>query len=92
MEGFKAIDYDGNELTVEKIDTNSWLVNNATTLDRITYLVNDTYDIEGGDLPTPFSPSGHEAVHSTSRYWFAHSAGSANLAERGWEVHLYASP
>ena len=58
VEGFKAIDYDGNELTVEKIDTNSWLINNATALDRITYLVNDTYDIEGGDLPTPFSPSG----------------------------------
>jgi predicted metalloprotease with PDZ domain len=58
VESFKAIDYDGNELTIVKIDTNSWSIGNATALDKITYLVNDTFDIEGGDLPTPFSPSG----------------------------------
>ena len=61
LEDFKAIDYSGNELAVEKIDTNSWTISNATTLDFITYYVNDTFDVEtsggiGGD--TPFSPAG----------------------------------
>ncbi len=57
----KAIDYDGNILPINKIDTNSWTISNANTLDKIEYYVNDTFDIEvtggiGGD--TPFSPSG----------------------------------
>ncbi|AXT19946.1 peptidase M61 [Flavobacteriaceae bacterium AU392] len=61
VDDFKAIDYDGNELVVNKIDTNTWTINNATKLDKIEYLVNDTFDIEtrggiGGDQP--FSPSG----------------------------------
>lgn len=61
VENLKAFDYNGNELTVNKIDTNSWTIANATSLDYLTYLVNDTYDVEvsggiGGD--TPFSPAG----------------------------------
>ena len=58
IESFKAIDYDGNELTVSKTDTNTWVIENATRLDKIEYLVNDTFDIENGEIPTPFSPSG----------------------------------
>lgn len=27
---------------------NSWTIKEAKKLDKITYLVNDTYDIEGG--------------------------------------------
>jgi len=58
---FKAFDYEGNTIPVNKIDTNSWTISNATNLDKIEYNVNDTFDIEvtggiGGD--TPFSPSG----------------------------------
>ena len=61
VDDFKAYDYDGNEMTIEKEDTNTWKINDATKLDKITYLVNDTFDVEvtggiGGD--TPFSPSG----------------------------------
>ena len=61
VENLKAFDYNGNELTVNKIDTNSWTIANATSLDYLTYLVNDTFDVEvsggiGGD--TPFSPAG----------------------------------
>ncbi|WP_431157882.1 peptidase M61 [Winogradskyella poriferorum] len=58
---FKAIDYDGNALSVNKIDTNSWTISNATQLDRIEYYVNDTYDIEtsgGIQGEQPFSPAG----------------------------------
>ena len=61
VEDLTAYDYQGNKLAVKKIDTNSWTISNATALDYITYMVNDTFDIEetggiGGD--TPFSPAG----------------------------------
>ncbi|ALJ06882.1 peptidase M61 [Pseudalgibacter alginicilyticus] len=61
VDDFKAFDYKGNEITVSKIDTNTWIINTATKLDYITYYVNDTFDIEevggiGGEQP--FSPAG----------------------------------
>ncbi|GAA3577151.1 peptidase M61 [Snuella lapsa] len=61
IEGFKAYDYKGNEMEVVKGSTNSWTITNAKKLDKITYLVNDTYDLEveggiGGEQP--FSPAG----------------------------------
>jgi predicted metalloprotease with PDZ domain len=61
IDDFKAFNYEGNELSVNKEDTNTWTISNATNLDYITYNVNDTFDVEttggiGGD--TPFSPAG----------------------------------
>jgi predicted metalloprotease with PDZ domain len=61
VDDFKAFDYKGNELSFKKIDTNTWIINNAVNLDYIEYDVNDTFDVEitggiGGD--TPFSPAG----------------------------------
>lgn len=56
IEGLKALDANGNELTVNKTDDNSWKISNATKLTKITYLVNDTYDIE--DSHDVFSPAG----------------------------------
>jgi predicted metalloprotease with PDZ domain len=41
---FKAFDYDGNEMPVQKLDDNSWQVNNATKLDKVSYWVDDTFD------------------------------------------------
>ena len=58
VEGFKAFDYDGNEMAVTKADTNTWTIANAMQLEKITYWVNDTYDIEREGQATPFSPSG----------------------------------
>jgi len=58
IDDFKALDYDGNELQFEKKDVNTWVIYEASKLDKITYWVNDTFDIEGGSQPTPFSPSG----------------------------------
>ncbi len=58
VESFKAFDYSGNEIAVSKSGTNTWEIGNAAQLDKITYLVNDTFDIEGTETPTPFSPSG----------------------------------
>ena len=56
VEGVKAIDYKGNELNVTKLDDNSWKISNATALDKVTYWVNDSYDIEGEE--GVFSPAG----------------------------------
>lgn len=44
ISGFKAYDKNGNELPVTKKDTDSWLIKNAKSLDRITYDVEDTWD------------------------------------------------
>jgi len=61
IDDFKAIDYKGNILPVNKTDTNTWVISNAKNLDKIEYYVNDTFDIEtqggiGGEQP--FSPAG----------------------------------
>ncbi|GLB48938.1 M61 family metallopeptidase [Neptunitalea lumnitzerae] len=62
IEDFKAYDYNGKELAVSKPDVNSWVINNATKLDKITFWVNDTFDSESGasfvDREDVFSPSG----------------------------------
>ena len=46
IDNFKALDYNGNELPFKKTDTNTWTISNAKKLDKITYLVNDTFDTE----------------------------------------------
>lgn len=56
VEGFKAYDKKGKELTVTRPDDNSWKIEGATKLAKVTYLVNDTYDIEG--THEIFSPAG----------------------------------
>lgn len=55
-ENFKAYNYDGEEIDVERINDNTWQIKNAQELDKVTYLVNDTFDMkgEGGT----FSPAG----------------------------------
>ncbi len=58
VDDFKAFDYEGNEIKTEKLDNNTWLITNAKQLDKIGYLVNDTYDIENTTIDAPFSPSG----------------------------------
>ena len=57
IDDFKAYDYNGNELVTTKSDDNSWTISNAKNLDKVSYFVNDTYDIENSSK-TPFSPSG----------------------------------
>jgi predicted metalloprotease with PDZ domain len=61
IEDIKAFDTKGNSLEIKKLDENSWSIANAKTLDKITYLVNDTYDVETGKgfgSDDIFSPSG----------------------------------
>jgi len=61
IEDVKAFDKKGNTLIVKNLDTNSWSIANAKMLDKITYLVNDTYDTETGKgfgSDDIFSPTG----------------------------------
>ncbi|RAJ11275.1 M61 family metallopeptidase [Arenibacter echinorum] len=58
IEQFKALDYKGGELKVEKLDDNTWRIINAKDLDKIDYWVNDTYDTEVEVSDPVFSPSG----------------------------------
>ncbi len=60
---FKAFDGSGNSLPVSMTDSNTWVISQAGTLKKISYLVNDTYDSEGGNAfeegsSTIFSPAG----------------------------------
>ena len=43
---FKAFDYDGKELVTTKLSENSWQINNAKNMDKISYWVEDTFDSE----------------------------------------------
>ncbi len=56
LSDFKALDADGNELRVESITENRWLIKNATALKKVEYWVEDTYDTEKGN--TVFEPAG----------------------------------
>ncbi|HET8753882.1 MAG TPA: peptidase M61 [Salinimicrobium sp.] len=47
VENVKAYDYQGSELEVVKLTDNSWSIPNAAELDKITYWVNDTFDVQG---------------------------------------------
>ncbi|MBU2951464.1 peptidase M61 [Tamlana agarivorans] len=61
VDDIKAYDYNGKEMAVKNVDDNTWTISNAKELDKISYLVNDTFDIEeegGIGHETPFSPSG----------------------------------
>lgn len=56
IDNLKAFDAKGNALTVAKMEENSWTIKDAKKLSKITYYVNDTYDIE--DTHDIFSPAG----------------------------------
>ncbi|HET8737094.1 MAG TPA: peptidase M61 [Pricia sp.] len=58
IEGLKALDYQGNELTVSKADENTWNISDGKKLDKLTYYVNDTYDTEATTENAVFSPAG----------------------------------
>ena len=53
----KAYDKAGNELAVEKTDTNSFRISNAKKLSKITYRIHDTFTSMDGGVPI-FEPAG----------------------------------
>ncbi len=58
IENFKAIDYNGKELSVSKSDDNTWNISDGKKLDKVSYEVNDTYDTENEVDGAVFSPAG----------------------------------
>lgn len=63
IDEFSAFDKAGKPLNVKRIDINTWQISNAQELEKVAYLVNDTYDSETGSTfsgtdNTIFSPAG----------------------------------
>lgn len=61
IDNFKAYDAKGKELVIAKMDENSWVIKEAKSLAKVTYLINDTYDSESGSefgKGDIFSPAG----------------------------------
>ncbi|WP_456441000.1 M61 family metallopeptidase [Psychroserpens sp.] len=61
IDDLKAFDYSGNTLLVNRLDDNTWQIDNATHLDKLEYYVNDTFELEiqgGIGEEIPFSPGG----------------------------------
>jgi predicted metalloprotease with PDZ domain len=61
----KAFDGKGNELTVTRLDVNSWQVNDAKKLAKITYKVDDTFD-DRSRKEKVFEPTGSGIQHDTA--------------------------
>ncbi len=64
IHNLKAYDKDGGELTVTSADTNSWEIQNAANLYRLTYDVEDTYDSRQGN--PVFEPAGMNIEEDTN--------------------------
>lgn len=62
IEDFQALDYEGNPLDVQADSLNAWQITNGGQLDKVTYWVNDTYDIEDTMEDAVFSPAGSNIV------------------------------
>lgn len=59
VDKFKALDEEGNELSVEETSTNRWTIMNATKLDKITYWIEDSFDdFNGYGSNRLFEPGG----------------------------------
>ncbi|WP_449421144.1 M61 family metallopeptidase [Pustulibacterium marinum] len=92
IDDFKAYDYEGNELTVTKGDVNSWVISNATQLDKVTYWVNDTFDSESGasfqDREDVFSPAGTNILEGKNFFLNLHMLVGyfSDLAERPYQL------
>ena len=56
IDNLQAYDINGASLSIVKIDANSWKICSAKTLHKITYLVDDTFDVESSHKI--FSPAG----------------------------------
>ena len=58
---FQAYDPSGNALKVDRKDINTFTINNAKTLTKITYTVDDTYDLKEGKMVSGMSGTNIDA-------------------------------
>jgi predicted metalloprotease with PDZ domain len=54
---FKAVDKKGRNLTHDRVDDNTWIIKNASRLEKISYWVSDSYDTDLSG-PSIFQPAG----------------------------------
>lgn len=92
-EGFVAYNYEDSVIHAERIDINSWKIPNTGGFDRLEYYVNDTFDIENTETPTPFSPSGtniHPEVFVLNLHGFVGYFDS--FLEVPYEINIQKNP
>jgi predicted metalloprotease with PDZ domain len=65
VQEFKALDKKGKPLPVEKVDENTWKIQSASKLAKITYWVDDTFDTETSG-PEIFWPAGTNIEDATN--------------------------
>ena len=65
IEDLVAYDYKGAPLKVNREGPNTWIIDDAENLDRITYYVNDSFDTEGQGDNNVFSPAGTNILAET---------------------------
>ncbi|WP_421878067.1 PDZ domain-containing protein [Marinoscillum sp.] len=69
VSNFKAVDEQGNELSVEKLSTNRWQIANAKSIYKISYLIDDTWDeFDGYGDNIVFEPGGTNINASSDAY------------------------
>ncbi|WP_299431641.1 peptidase M61 [uncultured Maribacter sp.] len=90
IDGFKAIDYEGNQLSFTHNDVNSWVISDAKKLDKIMYYVNDTYDTEAQVSDAVFSPAGTNILKNHNFVLNLHGFVGyfQNFKEVPYELHI----
>lgn len=91
IESFKAFDYKGQLLPVVKKDNNTWVISNGKNLDKVSYLVNDTYDSEKEvKEDVVFSPAGTNIKKGDNFMLNLHGFVGyfKNLKEVGYELAI----
>lgn len=90
IEELQAFDYDNNPLEVTVVDENTWKIENATQLDRISYKVNDSFDSETEYEEPVFSPAGSNIEKGKNYFMNMHMFVGYfdDLQERPYQIHI----
>ncbi len=72
---FKAVDKKGKNLAYERVDDNTWIIKNASRLEKISYWVSDSYDTDLSG-PSIFQPAGTN-IEENKNYLLNTSGSSA---------------
>lgn len=89
IESFRAYDKKNRLLPVTKQGDNRWKIEQAQKLSKITYLVNDTYDIE--DQHDIFSPAGSNILADQNYMLNLHAFVGyfQRYAEQAYEIRVH---
>ena len=90
IEDLQALDYHDNPLAIVSVDENTWKIENATQLDKITYSVNDSFDTETQYEDAVFSPAGSNIEEGENYFMNMHMFVGYfdNLEERPYQIRI----